>query len=291
MHFSARQTKATEAPSHDEASRSPTRPMPAKHPLNYPLLKLQQSIGNQGVQRLLHSQQVQGLRPSQGRLLQRKCACGGTPGVDGECAECRNRRMQRSSANQGEHSEAPSIVHEVLSSPAEPLDVGTREFMEPRFGHDFSKVRVHSDAKSAESARVLNAQAYTVGQDLVFGAEQYAPDTHTGQHLLAHELAHVVQQARGGTSTPPMPDSTLERAAEQAASALSQGSGWIRVAGATARGLARQPTLGNPARDPSILSTPSALTTPEVPRVPLQPTGEATISGGPGALLAGAANI
>jgi hypothetical protein len=95
MHFSARQSKATNPPSHDEASRSLTRPVPSNHPLDHPLLELQPAIGNQGVQRLLHSQPVQGLRPSQGGLLQRKCACGGTPGPDGECAECRQKRLSR----------------------------------------------------------------------------------------------------------------------------------------------------------------------------------------------------
>ncbi|MEE9464059.1 MAG: DUF4157 domain-containing protein [Candidatus Neomarinimicrobiota bacterium] len=66
--------------------------------------------------------------------------------------------------------------------------------MEPRFGHDFSHVRVHTGARAAETARAVNAQAFTVGRDVVFGAGQYAPDAHGGRRLLAHELAHVVQQ-------------------------------------------------------------------------------------------------
>ena len=70
---------------------------------------------------------------------------------------------------------APSIIHDVLRAPGQPLDATTRAFMEPRFGHDFSRVRVHSDAKAAESARAVNALAYTVGQDVVFGVGQYAP--------------------------------------------------------------------------------------------------------------------
>ncbi len=68
--------------------------------------------------------------------------------------------------------------------------------MEPRFGCDFSHVRVHADARAAESARALDARAYTVGHDVVFGADQYAPKNASGQVLLAHELAHVVQQMR-----------------------------------------------------------------------------------------------
>jgi hypothetical protein len=85
----------------------------------------------------------------------------------------------------------PPIVHDALRSPSEPLKTGTRTAMESRFGHDFSQVRVHTDARSAESARVLNAHAYTVGQDIVFGAGQYAPSTPKGERLLAHELVHT----------------------------------------------------------------------------------------------------
>jgi len=173
--------------------------MPANHPLNHPLLKLQQTIGNQGVQRLVHSQPVQGLRPSQGGLLQRKCACGGTPGLDGECAECRQKRLrrQRHPTSQPEAAAVPPIVHEVLRSSGQPLDPNTRAFMEPRFGHNFNHVRTHTDPRAADSARAVNALAYTVGRDVAFGERQYAPETAVGRRLLAHELAHVVQQESG----------------------------------------------------------------------------------------------
>lgn len=130
-------------------------------------------------------------------LLQRKCACGGSPGVDGECEECREKRLslQRSATASASPSPAvPPIVHEVLRSPGQSLDVGTRAFMEPRFGHDFSHVRVHTDAKGGESARAVNALAYTVGRDVVFGEGRYAPGTGEGKRLMAHELTHVVQQ-------------------------------------------------------------------------------------------------
>jgi hypothetical protein len=92
---------------------------------------------------------------------------------------------------------APPIVNEVLQSSGQPLDVATRAFMEPRFGHDFSHVRVHADAQAAESARAVNALAYTLGRHVVFGAGQYAPTTQEGQRLMAHELMHVVQQTAG----------------------------------------------------------------------------------------------
>ncbi len=94
-------------------------------------------------------------------------------------------------------STAPSIVHEVLRSSGQPLDAGARAFMEPRFGFDFGKVRVHSDARAGESAQAVRAHAYTVGSDLVFAPGRYAPATSAGRKLLAHELAHVVQQHEG----------------------------------------------------------------------------------------------
>jgi len=81
-----------------------------------------------------------------------------------------------------------------LRGGGQPLPETARAFFEPRFGHDFSRVRVHADVQAAESARALNAQAYTVGRDVVFGAGQYAPATADGRRLLAHELTHVVQQ-------------------------------------------------------------------------------------------------
>lgn len=96
---------------------------------------------------------------------------------------------------------APPIVHEVLASPGQSLYSTVRGFMEPRFGYDFSQVRVHTDAKAAESAQAMGAVAYTVGQEVVFGAGQYAPGTAEGRRLLAHELTHVVQQASAATPT------------------------------------------------------------------------------------------
>lgn len=96
----------------------------------------------------------------------------------------------------------PPFVHKVIPSSGQPLDPTTREFMEPRFGHDFSLVRVHTDARAAELARSLRAEAYTVGRDIVFGLGRYQPTSVQGRHLLGHELAHVVQQGIGRTVTP-----------------------------------------------------------------------------------------
>src|SRR5262249_717319 len=91
-------------------------------------------------------------------------------------------------------TQAPPSVLDVLRSPGQPLDSAARAFMEPRFGHDFSHVRVHTDQKAAESARSIHAQAYTVGHDVVFCAGQYSPRRAEGKELLAHELTHVIQQ-------------------------------------------------------------------------------------------------
>ena len=89
---------------------------------------------------------------------------------------------------------APASVNRVLASSGRPMDSALRQDMEQRFGYDFSRVRVHSDAKAAESARAVNARAYTVGHDIVFGAGQYRPGSDTGRHLLSHELTHTIQQ-------------------------------------------------------------------------------------------------
>jgi hypothetical protein len=89
-------------------------------------------------------------------------------------------------------------VHEGLHSPGQPLDRATRDYFESRFGSDLGTVRVHTDARAAQSAYALQASAYTVGRDVVFGRGQYAPTTMPGRHLLAHELTHVLQQSAAG---------------------------------------------------------------------------------------------
>jgi hypothetical protein len=162
--------------------------------------------------------------------LQRACACGGAcPKCKaGQLSEERERlQTKRVRGSDTDPVTAPSVVHQVLQSPGQPLDPATREFMESRFSHDFSRVRVHTDRRAAqsaadveardfsrvrihvddraaESARTVSALAYTVGRDIVFGADQYAPDTVPGRKLLAHELTHVVQQTDGavGHATP-----------------------------------------------------------------------------------------
>ncbi len=120
-------------------------------------------------------------------------------------------------------------MHEVLRSPGQPLDAQTRAFMEPRFRHDFSGVRIHTDAKAAESARAVNALAYTVGHDVVFGTGRYVAGSFDGRRILAHELAHVVQQAKmkrtetGNLEVQPA-NAVAEQEADQMALRLLSGS-------------------------------------------------------------------
>jgi hypothetical protein len=102
--------------------------------------------------------------------------------------------QRRTVDTQSTTAETPPIVQEVLRSPGRPLDQTTRDYMEPRFGYDFSEIKIHNDSKAEESANTVSAKAYTVGQNIVFGVDQYTPATSAGNHLLAHELAHVVQQ-------------------------------------------------------------------------------------------------
>lgn len=145
---------------------------------------------------------------------QKACACGGT------CSNCSGgsekdaEKLQTKSVGGGGQTggaerasstgrpgeiPAPPLVNEVISSPGQSLDNQTRTFFESRIGYDFGQVRVHTDEKAARSAGMVNALAYTVGKDVVFGPGQYNPGTEGGKRLLAHELTHVMQQ-RGPAS-------------------------------------------------------------------------------------------
>ena len=196
--------------------------------------------------------------------LQRKCACGQHTIAGGECDSCRKEkshaRLQRSSSSdlRGRTSDSrnsfavPPIVHQVLSSPGQPLDAATRDFFEPRIGtvpgdsklmsnvsvpqklsisepgdfhereadrvadriiespassqqrrardgaqplFDLSRIRIHADERAAESAAAVNALAFTVGNQIVFGSGSFSPNSPSGRRLLAHELAHTFQQS------------------------------------------------------------------------------------------------
>lgn len=107
-------------------------------------------------------------------------------------------RLQAGPVQETSQTVAPPAVQEALSSSGQPLDPATRGLMESKLGHDFGNVRVHADGKAADSARQIDAAAYTSGSDIVFGSGRYETATTSGLHLLAHELTHVVQQAQSG---------------------------------------------------------------------------------------------
>lgn len=154
--------------------------------------------------------------------IQRKCAACQTEEqepasaapvqIRRKCAHCEEEEKLRPKASgvssystQSLHSEAPPLVHQVLRSPGQPLAADDLAFFTPRFGFDFSRVRIHNDRTAAESAHSVNALAYAAGSDIAFSSGQYQPGTDTGRRLLAHELAHVVQQgsaprASGGSA-------------------------------------------------------------------------------------------
>lgn len=197
-------------------------------------------------------------------MLQRKCACGGTPGPTGECAACRRKRklheegrlqtklrvsqpgdtyereadriaaqvMRMPEPRSGNRTsegntpdakwrspvsvqrlpllqrlatpaapfttEASSAVRAAWQASGRPLDMHTRRFMEPRFGHDFSQVRIHTSPAAERAARTLDARAFCRGNDLFFAAGQYQPHSTDGRRLLAHELTHTLQQHSTG---------------------------------------------------------------------------------------------
>jgi hypothetical protein len=219
------------------------------------------------------------------RLLQRQCACG-QHAASGQCDGCSKRSLSLQRHTNGlelatpQTSGVPPIVHEVLRSPGQPLDAATRSFMESRFGEDFSQVRVHADPKAADSARAVNASAYTVGAHIAFASRRYAPATAAGRHLIAHELAHTIQQ---GFSTPDTgrldigaPGDSREREADSVADqAVSQQSPPVSVSGTTAGHLMMQRQEGEEASTPGTMESPSD-EAPGTTEVPVSPGSGAT---------------
>jgi len=189
-------------------------------------------------------------RPLTTGVLQRKCACGNQTIAGGQCKECQkeNTTLQRKARNASEVTGVPSSVHDVLNSAGQPLDAETRGFMEPRFGRDFSQVRLHTDAEAAKSAEAINANAYTVGRDVVFGPGEYKPRSSEGRQLLAHELTHVDQQS--GMSTGPLQTmgggGPLEAEADRNAALIGAGalSTGTRTGPSSGLGILKKPKAG-----------------------------------------------
>jgi hypothetical protein len=182
-----------------------------------PVWQLQQQVGNQTVQELLRSRFIQAklavsnpgdpaereadhvadtiMRSDAGASLSSPCSCSddGAMGEEGH-QERSQPTIHRSASAPAAPSHVPRIVGDVLRSSGHPLDPATRAFFEPRFGHDFSHVRIHTGPEAAESARSIQAHAYTSGSDIVFAPGRYSPESTSGRTLLAHELTHVLQQ-------------------------------------------------------------------------------------------------
>lgn len=150
----------------------------------------------------------------------------------------------------------PGLVHDVLLSPGRPLEASTRATMEPRFGRDFSGVRVHDDAKASQSTAAVQANAYTAGRDIVFAQGRYAPQTQTGAHLLAHELAHVSHEDTRRGALPNQigaAHSHEEHVADRAADDVVRGRS-VSTAGGDASRLNRQAKSGPQAAQDQIIA-------------------------------------
>jgi uncharacterized protein DUF4157/LysM domain-containing protein len=180
-------------------SRADEGRMRSVPPTTAPTVRLQRAAGNHGLGRLARSGAIAPklvVAPASDQY-EREADRVAVGVVDGAARSVLPRSGEPSSAA----PEAPRIVHDVLRTSGNALDARVREHVEPHFGYAFDAVRVHTDAPSAESARAVGALAYTVGRHIVFDSGQYAPETHTGRRLLAHELTHVVQQ-NGAAMTP-----------------------------------------------------------------------------------------
>jgi outer membrane protein OmpA-like peptidoglycan-associated protein len=188
--------------------RSPFRHSPTSDQRLRSSLQAQHDAGNQAVQHLFRSGVIQA-KPVIGGLdepeeheadrmaqnIMRK-----PEGLAASCSEGREALPpnsylpppQASAGSGGPH--LPTIVNTVVQASGDPLDTEARSFFEPKFGRDFSDVRVHTGLEAADSARAVGALAYTFGSRIVFATGQYVPNSTTGRLLLAHELTHVVQQ-------------------------------------------------------------------------------------------------
>lgn len=182
---------------------SPTRtPEPqTNQPAPHPLARLHENVGNQAVlhfllpiqAKLTIGEQSDPYEQEADRIAEQVTSMSEPQGSVGPGA---NEHLQMKSAGAGGivPAEAPSIVNDVLHSSGRPLDTSTRAFFEPRFGHDFSNVRIHDDGKAASSANAVSARAYTAGEHIVLGEDQLRLQNDDGRKLLAHELAHTIQQ-------------------------------------------------------------------------------------------------
>jgi hypothetical protein len=192
-----------------------------------------------------------GLAPVPAGRLMRRCGCSGGGAQAGEeCEECAaGASVHRRARGPSRPDRVPGIVHDVLATPGEPLGAEVRQDMEAAFGHDFGRVRIHADDRAARSADAVAAAAYTSGHHVVFASNRYAPAATEGRRLLAHELAHVAQQAgssSAGSASPhevSAPGDPAERQADAWADAALASSPWIAA----------------PARGPAVAAAPGVV--------------------------------
>lgn len=201
--FEQKQEQAQKAVSASLAQPEKTALEPAQR--QHPVHQLQRAIGNQAVQRMLQTggaaraiqTKLQISEPGDtyereaDRIADQVMAAPSTGAVSSGPLH-----IQRFSGQPaGQTREAPASVDRVLASPGRPLEPALRQDMEQRFGYDFSQVRVHTGAAAEQSAQDVNALAYTVGHHITFGAGRFAPEMSEGRRLVAHELAHVLQNS------------------------------------------------------------------------------------------------
>lgn len=158
------------------------------------------------------------------RMNEPMAVSNGIRSIQGNCPTCEEEKMKeklieggkllQTKGISGQNAETTYDIESRINAirgGGMPLSESERAFFEPRFSHDFGQVRLHTDALAAEAARALNARAFTVGRDVVFGSGHYSPGTSKGQKLMAHELTHVIQQGRGTAGIPDRANKTVQR--------------------------------------------------------------------------------
>ena len=191
-------------PDHETQASTPSRSNPSRSA--HPLLQLQHTAGNRAVGRFLQaslkvSAPGDAYEEDAERVADHVMRTAKAPGL---CAECTRHeedeeKTVQSKALPGRAPAAPPGLEariNGLRGSGQPLAETTRAFFEPRFGRDFSRVRVHTDTRAAEVAQATEARAFTVGDDIVFNLGEYSPESAAGKRVIAHELTHVIQQRR-----------------------------------------------------------------------------------------------
>jgi len=211
------------ARSQESSTRAAALAHAAPSPALDPVFQLHQQAGNQVVQQFFRAGIIQAklaisspddpeeqeadqmahtvMRSHAGFPIS-SCSCAGGEEMCEECSQAHSSSsIQRSASHPAPPAHVPPTVGDVLRSPGNPLDAAARAFFEPRFGRDFSDVRVHTDSEAADSARSINANAYTLGNNIVFASGRYQANSDEGHRLIAHELAHVMQQSQRGITS------------------------------------------------------------------------------------------